>query len=134
MKLESTEAGAYDGWLDVGMASWSAPAAVQLSAAQKKNVDSFATRHTALQAYDAKKYGECAAAFIKLTSNDDVYSTACWQALAGQKDAAFKSLQKLSKLGFNDAASLELDEDLRSLRPDPRWVLLITQIKANEPE
>ncbi len=49
------------------------------------------------------------------------YNLACWQALAGDKEAAFYWLQEAALRDGVDAAWADQDSDLDSLRLDPRW-------------
>jgi Cupin domain len=51
-----------------------------------------------------------------------VYNTACFEALAGNADAAFELLRRLQKAHPDEVRPyLEGDSDLDSLRDDPRW-------------
>ncbi len=58
------------------------------------------------------------------------YNYACAAAVAGHRDQAIEYLQKAADLGDNDLASMANDEDLKSLRRDPRFAALIAQAKA----
>jgi SagB-type dehydrogenase family enzyme len=49
------------------------------------------------------------------------YEAACYFALAGDMDNAFKYLQMSLDNGWSDAHWLQADTDLESLRNDPRW-------------
>ncbi len=49
------------------------------------------------------------------------YNLACSLALTGAPDAAFDALEHALGLGFKDADLLTTDEDLGSLRADPRF-------------
>jgi len=57
------------------------------------------------------------------------YNIACWQAKLGNKDEAFKSLNAATGYGFRDAAWMEKDPDLASLRTDPRWKTALAAAK-----
>ena len=52
---------------------------------------------------------------------DVYYNLACSLALTGAADAAFDALEHALGLGFKDADLLTTDEDLGSLRADPRF-------------
>jgi putative intracellular protease/amidase len=52
------------------------------------------------------------------------YNRACVLAVAGDRDAAFDALGRAVAAGFTDRVSLERDEDLASLRGDPRFAQL----------
>ncbi len=61
------------------------------------------------------------------------YNLACAQARAGRADPAFAALETAVQLGFADRKGLEADEDLVSLRGDPRWKKLVEKIKPPAP-
>jgi hypothetical protein len=125
MVLEAADEGAFDGWLDVGPATWSPPAALPLTDAHRQAIARFGHLARALAGYEARRFQECGPAYLAAAAQGgsqwDVYNGACCFALAGQADAAFEALGQLAKRGFTDAAELEKDEDLASLRGDPRW-------------
>ncbi len=52
------------------------------------------------------------------------YDLACSYALVGRQDEAFAALERAIALGFDDPALLDEDDDLASLRSDPRWARL----------
>lgn len=52
---------------------------------------------------------------------DHAYNAACCEARRGQVDAALAFLEQAVKLGFQDAEFLQKDEDLASLREQPRF-------------
>jgi tetratricopeptide (TPR) repeat protein len=52
------------------------------------------------------------------------YDLACSFALLGRRDEAFDSLERALDLGFDDADCLDSDDDLVSIRTDPRWAPL----------
>ena len=58
------------------------------------------------------------------------YSYACAAAVAGHRDQAFEYLRKADDLGSTDVPNMANDEDLKSLRPDPRFAALIAQAKT----
>ena len=54
------------------------------------------------------------------------YNAACWEALAGNADAAFAHLHSALELNERDVREyMEHDGDLDSLRGDPRWQELL---------
>lgn len=88
----------------------------------------------AAQAAQQKKLAEaetiCAQAqkvapFHPLTS----YNLACFQALQGKKDEAFENLAKAIAAGFANVAHLQKDEDLASLREDPKFTELVNKAR-----
>ncbi len=58
------------------------------------------------------------------------YSYACAAAVAGHRDQAFEYLRKADDLGSTDVPNMANDEDLKSLRGDPRFAALIAQAKT----
>ncbi len=58
------------------------------------------------------------------------YDHACAAAVSGHRDQAFEDLQKAADLGDADIANIAIDDDLKSLRIDPRFQVLIDQAKA----
>jgi len=57
------------------------------------------------------------------------YNLACAQALAGQPDAAIASLKRAIRFGWSDARTLELDEDLTSLRKREDFAGLVKMLQ-----
>jgi cytochrome c-type biogenesis protein CcmH/NrfG len=56
------------------------------------------------------------------------YNLACSLALCGEPGPAISALEAAVGLGYDDAAHLAADEDLRSLREDPRFRALLTRL------
>ena len=65
----------------------------------------------------------------KLCKDDPVihYNLACSFALVGEKDEAFQALEKAIGFGYSDFEHLKRDSDLKILRDDPRFQLLISE-------
>ncbi len=59
------------------------------------------------------------------------FNGACCAALAGDPETAFQRLGILVERGYRQVASLEGDEDLNSLRDDPRWKEIVARVQAN---
>jgi len=57
-----------------------------------------------------------------------IYNLACAHARAGQSDAAFERLGQTIALGFGPRAIIARDEDLVSLRADPRFGALLEKV------
>jgi hypothetical protein len=85
-------------------------------------------------AYDEKAYAEGAPLFLLAAQFDPknasvhLYNSACCFALNGQKDLAFYSLDAAIAKGWRDRKHTEEDEDLASLRTDPRWSDLLPKV------
>jgi transcriptional regulator GlxA family with amidase domain len=86
--------------------------------------------------HDKKSWDE-AIKYARLAEKDAVfgskaiYNIACASALLGKKDAAFAELTRAIESGFYDLEWIKDDEDLISLRDDPRWkeILLLVEKK-----
>lgn len=78
-------------------------------------------------AYEEKRYAACAAdneQAVRLwpgKATNFLYSAACCHALAGNRDAAFRTLEEVLRRGYLNVDYLMVDSDLASLRTDPRW-------------
>jgi hypothetical protein len=78
-------------------------------------------------AYDDKRYAECAAhneEAVRLwpgKATHFLYGAACCHALAGHRDAAFRALEEALRRGYSNVDYFLVDNDLASLRTDPRW-------------
>lgn len=59
------------------------------------------------------------------------YNLACSQALLGLHDAALGTLEVAMELGYGDIDFLEKDDDLASLRGDPRFEALLRRYRAD---
>jgi beta-lactamase regulating signal transducer with metallopeptidase domain/Flp pilus assembly protein TadD len=93
----------------------------------------------AKELYDDDLYLEAAEAYRKavdLGYREDTaaYNAACSYALAGRKDDAFTWLNKAMELGFDVGSYLRRDDDLDSLRGDPRFAELKKAARAAKAE
>jgi tetratricopeptide (TPR) repeat protein len=78
-----------------------------------------ALKRDGMAAYDRKEWATCARL---LEQAGDSYDAACCYAQAGDRDNAFRLLERAIRVdGFLDAAHLAKDPDLAPLRGDPRW-------------
>lgn len=59
-----------------------------------------------------------------------LYNWACAEALAGRKDAALDRLGEAVDEGFGPRDFIEKDEDLVSLRGDPRFAAILDRVKT----
>ncbi|MDD7914424.1 DUF6624 domain-containing protein [Polaribacter ponticola] len=65
----------------------------------------------------------------------DRYNASCINALAGNKDDAFKNLFiAANELKWDDINHLKNDSDLKSLHSDNRWKILVSSITKNKEE
>ena len=60
------------------------------------------------------------------------YNLACSHALLGDARSSLESLETAAFLGYDEADFMEHDEDLASLRNDPRFRSLLERIRAGE--
>lgn len=58
------------------------------------------------------------------------YNLACSQALLGQTQAALETLARAVECGYDDARFLAEDDDLVSLREDPRFQALLERLRS----
>ena len=90
----------------------------------------------------AKRTGESIAMFEKLLEyaskaespalRDAHYQYAAGLSVLGRKDEAFQQLDEAVKAGFDDADQLSTDDDLKSLREDPRFAALVEGIRKRQ--
>jgi len=129
IQLAPSPDGQYDGWFGVGQATASPPAGIPAMAeGLDAKIAAAATSPQALhakarRAHADKRYERCAELLAQIAEPDGntAYNHACCLALAGRKDEAFARLQYALGAGFSDLQQLEADDDLVSLRGDPRW-------------
>jgi len=57
------------------------------------------------------------------------YNLACSLALSGREEEAYAGLERAIALGWSDAEHMEGDEDLASLRGQPRFEALLSRLK-----
>ena len=61
------------------------------------------------------------------------YNLACSYALLGRPEEALRALSTAVEYGFDDAQHLARDEDLKSLRDDPRFAELVARVRERPP-
>lgn len=61
------------------------------------------------------------------------YDLACALALSGQRKQALAELERAAANGFEDGKHMREDEDLKSLRGDPRFEALLARLLASAP-
>lgn len=57
------------------------------------------------------------------------YNLGCSLALVGDRDQAFDTLDQAVRHGYHDADWMSRDEDLATLRDDPRFTSLIARLR-----
>ena len=57
------------------------------------------------------------------------YNLACFRALAGDRKGAIASLKNAVRKGYRDAAAMESDPDLASIRGDPGYRAIVDELK-----
>lgn len=82
--------------------------------------------------FQQRKYAEIEKLLTRYvaTATDDasaLYNLACARARLGNKDSAFAALDRAITVGFRDAAHIQADPDLASLREDPRFKQALEQ-------
>lgn len=60
-----------------------------------------------------------------------LYNLACAHSLGGEKDRALARLGEAVDAGFGPRAAIEGDEDLASLRGDPRFAAILSRVKPS---
>ena len=118
---------------------WLVALALALSSSLASAQNAKTLEAQAIAAYEHKDYATSAALFEKVIDLGDpssglVYDAACSHALAGEKDAAFVSLDQALSLGFAHVDHLLSDGDLDSLHSDPRWKTTVDRMLALHPE
>ena len=118
---------------------WLLALALALSSSLALAQDAKTLESQADAAYDSKDYVTSAALFEKVIDLGDpspglVYDAACSHALAGEKDAAFASLDQALSLGYGHVDHVLSDGDLESLHSDPRWKATVDRMLALHPE
>ena len=96
------------------------------------------SRAAAFAAYERKDFATCAEISRRLADNgpaaervSNLANAASCFALAGNADAAFRSLDDLLAAGYVNTKQLREDPDFASLRKDERWAPLYARAEAN---
>ncbi len=63
---------------------------------------------------------------------DAWYAYACGAAISGYQDLAFQYLHQAIDHGFRDADGIASDEDLKSLRNDPRFEVILKDLRSGK--
>jgi carboxyl-terminal processing protease len=62
------------------------------------------------------------------------YNAACYFALAGKTDEAFRYLEQSIIHGYSNTEQIKTDANLNSLHADSRWLLILDQVTAKQKE
>ncbi len=83
------------------------------------------------QAGEYDKALECAEKMHEMKSDDveTFYSLACLHCINGNKDKAYKWLEKSVEAGFPDAAHLKADDDFKTIRAEDRFRALVDKLE-----
>jgi len=117
------------GWL---LGGWGAMAQSPASAPVTEDYDTLARR--LYEHHDKGEYREglaCAEKMLALKPKDPqtIYNMACMHCLCGNRDDAYRWLEKSIEAGLADPALPENDEDLRALRADDRFKELLNRMR-----
>jgi hypothetical protein len=96
-------------------------------------------RREGFAAYDAADFKTCADRFHRAAEHgsddvsraDDLYGAACCASLGGAADEALGYLERAVRLGYADAASLELDPELAAARSRSGWAAVKARAEDN---
>jgi predicted esterase len=87
--------------------------------------------------FEEKKFEEAADICRKMIeliprSAEPHYNLACAHAQLGRKDEALSELEKSVELGFEDSEHILKDDDLTSLRTEPRFTAAVAKARVKE--
>ena len=90
-----------------------------------------------MTAYNNKDYAQAAKLLEQAVArgsnqNDVLYNAACSFALAGDREKAFRFLERAIRAGYRDTTHLKSDTDFNSLHDDPRWPKMIAACDASQ--
>ena len=103
---------------------------VEQSTAEKLSKEAGAAYYRQEYAKSAALYQQAVAKGARDT--DTIYNAACSTALAGDKETAFRYLNKAIAAGFRSTDHLKRDPDLNSLHDDARWAKAIAASEAQQ--
>lgn len=102
----------------------------------KKNDDAIATYKKLLEHIDANKdkFPDFPESQQKAVRAHALYNMACAYALSGKREASLDALKAAIEAGFYDWQLMEKDEDLASVRGEPRWKDLVQALRGLDKE
>ena len=90
------------------------------------------------EAYEARRFGRCAELWLQAAATRSgeasvpmLYNAACCLARDNKTDKAFATLEQAIVAGLRDD-QLRVDEDLTSLREDPRWAKILASLQSRQ--
>ncbi len=95
-------------------------AAIALRSGQAENHLALGNLYLKMRKLDEARGALLASLERSAEDSSALYSLACLNALQGDVDAAFATLEKAVDAGFHHVEALERDDDLAALREDPR--------------
>jgi len=109
------------------------------AASEEKSGPGWREYREATDLHEDGRYTEAAAAFARAYEEGyrrpvAAYNAACAWARAGNRDEAFRWLEKASAEGFRSTAHIPDDEDLASLQSDPRLPEILARLGKLEVE
>ena len=114
---------------------WAKAGALYQMIAEKEPANAAAWHRLGYCRYQTKDYERALAAFAHAAETgkraDSLYSAGCMCALLKKADDAFAWIDKSIAAGFADDATFASDEDLASLRSDPRYAVAKEKVRAN---
>jgi tetratricopeptide (TPR) repeat protein len=99
-----------------------------------ENAEAVALRQKGIEVYQADQYEEAlklmeASLEVDPSDSTTIYNIACLHALLGHPDQALEWLDRSVEAGFHAPAKLGSDEDLTSLRGDPRFEAAVARAR-----
>lgn len=114
---------------------WARAAVIYSTIAETEPSNAAAWHRLGYCRYQTKEYEPALLAFTHAAEAgkraDSMYSAGCMCALLKQPDQAFAWIDKALAAGFSDEKTFLSDEDLVSVRSDPRYAAAKAKIQAN---
>ena len=116
---------------------WKEAAALWAKVTEANPVEGRFWGELATARYNARDYAGAIRAYekaLELRSGhpaDSAYNIACCYALAGDREQALRWLEKAFAMGFRHLRLAQTDEDLKSLREDPRYRRLVALVDTS---
>lgn len=113
---------------------WDAAIAAYRAVLREEGPDPHVSMRLGQALYATGRHAQAAEAYLEALEHEDLrmrasYNAACSFALAGKTDRALESLRSAINAGFTSVDHVRRDEDLASLRDDPRFDELLERIE-----